>query len=60
MSPYPFDLHSLRAFVAVCEAQSMADAARTLQVTQSATSQLIKALEKQSGESNRESRRLFG
>lgn len=49
MTPYPFDLHSLRAFVAVCEAQSMADAARTLQVTQSATSQLIKALEKQSG-----------
>lgn len=49
MMQLPFDLHSLRAFVAVCESQSMADAARMLDVTQSATSQLIKALEKQSG-----------
>lgn len=45
----PFDLHALQAFVAVCECGSMMEAARLLGVTQSAVSQLIKALEAQSG-----------
>lgn len=45
----PFDLHALQAFVAVCNCGSMREAARVLGVTQSAVSQLIKALETQSG-----------
>jgi len=48
-SSLSFDLRSLEAFVAVCEGGSMNDAARKLGVTQSAISQLIKALEAQSG-----------
>jgi len=49
MSQLPFDLRSLRAFVAVCEGDSMAEAAKRLEVTQSAVSQLIKNLEVQTG-----------
>lgn len=49
MAQLPFDLHALRAFVAVCEGSSMAEAAHKLNVTQSAISQLIKGLEKQCG-----------
>lgn len=49
MHDIPFDLHALRAFVAVCEGASMNDAARKLNVTQSAISQLIKGLEAQTG-----------
>ncbi len=39
------DLHALQVFVTVCEADSMAVAARRLGITQSAVSQTIKALE---------------
>lgn len=49
MDQLPFDLHALRAFIAVCEGASMADAAQRLNVTQSAISQTIKVLEEQTG-----------
>lgn len=49
MDKLPFDLNSLRAFIVVCEGASMLEAARSLGVTQSAVSQLIKGLEKQIG-----------
>lgn len=49
MGQLPFDLRSLRAFVAACEGDSMAEAAKRLNVTQSAISQLIKSLEEQTG-----------
>jgi len=43
------DLHALEAFVAVCDAGSMALAAQRLGVSQSAISQLVKALETDCG-----------
>ncbi|WP_051378307.1 LysR family transcriptional regulator [Derxia gummosa] len=43
------DLHALEAFVTVCEAGSMALAAQRLGVSQSAVSQLVKALEIECG-----------
>ncbi|WP_085315493.1 LysR family transcriptional regulator [Derxia lacustris] len=43
------DLHALEAFVTVCEAGSMALAAQRLGVSQSAVSQLVKALETECG-----------
>ena len=43
------DLHALEAFVAVCEAGSMAGAAQRLGVSQSAVSQLVRALEREQG-----------
>jgi DNA-binding transcriptional LysR family regulator len=46
---FPFDLHALQAFVAVCESGSMNEAARRLGVTQSAVSQLVKSIEAQTG-----------
>lgn len=49
MGQLPFDLRSLRAFVATCEGDSIAEAAKRLNVTQSAISQLIKNLEEQTG-----------
>jgi len=49
LEQFPFDLHTLQAFVAVCESGSMNEAARRLGVTQSAVSQLIKSIETQSG-----------
>lgn len=49
LDQFPFDLRTLQAFVAVCESGSMNEAARRLGVTQSAVSQLIKAVETQSG-----------
>lgn len=46
---FPFDLHALQAFVAVCDSGSMGEAARRLGVTPSAVSQAVKAIETQSG-----------
>ncbi len=46
---FPFDLHALQAFVAVCESGSMSEAARRLGVTSSAVSQLVKSIETQTG-----------
>ena len=43
------DLHAIEAFVAVCDAGSMALAAHQLEVSQSAVSQLIKSLELEYG-----------
>jgi DNA-binding transcriptional LysR family regulator len=43
------DLHALQTFLAVCEAGSMAQAAQRLGVSQSAVSQLVKALETRYG-----------
>ncbi len=43
------DLRALQAFVTVCETTSMTEAARLLGVTQSAVSQLVKALEIEQG-----------
>jgi DNA-binding transcriptional LysR family regulator len=45
MNTLSFDLHALEAFVAVCESGSMIEAARKLDVTQSAISQQVKNLE---------------
>ncbi|GAB2916527.1 LysR family transcriptional regulator [Paraburkholderia jirisanensis] len=47
MKKLTFDLHALEAFVAICESGSMIDAARKLNVTQSAISQQVKNLETQ-------------
>jgi DNA-binding transcriptional LysR family regulator len=44
-SRLPFDLHALEAFLAVCEARSMAAAAKKLSLTQPAISQAIADLE---------------
>jgi DNA-binding transcriptional LysR family regulator len=45
ISRLPFDLHALEAFLAVCEARSMAAAAKKLALTQPAISQAIADLE---------------
>ena len=45
----PFDLHALEAFLAVCEAGSMAAAAKKLALTQPAVSQAIADLEARTG-----------
>jgi DNA-binding transcriptional LysR family regulator len=45
VSRLPFDLHALEAFLAVCEARSMAAAAKKLALTQPAISQAIADLE---------------
>jgi DNA-binding transcriptional LysR family regulator len=45
ISRLPFDLHALEAFLAVCEARSMAAAAKKLALTQPAVSQAIADLE---------------
>lgn len=42
---FPFDLRSLDVFLAVCEAGTMAGAAKTLKITQPAVSQIIADLE---------------
>ena len=48
-SRLPFDLHALEAFLAVCEARSMAAAAKKLSLTQPAISAQIRALEEELG-----------
>ena len=45
----PFDLRALEIFLTVCEAGSMAAAARTLSLTQPAVSQSIADLEARTG-----------
>lgn len=45
----PIDLRALEAFVAVCETGSMTAAAKRLQVSQSAVSQSVAALEREQG-----------
>jgi DNA-binding transcriptional LysR family regulator len=47
--PFPFDLRSLDIFLAVCEAGTMALAARRLGLTQPAVSQAIADLERRTG-----------
>ena len=49
VSRLPFDLHALEAFLAVCEARSMAAAAKKLTLTQPAISQAIADLETRTG-----------
>jgi DNA-binding transcriptional LysR family regulator len=46
---FPFDLHALEAFLAVCDARSMAAAAKKLALTQPAVSQAIADLEARCG-----------
>lgn len=48
-SRLPFDLHALEAFLAVCEARSMAVAAQKLSLTQPAISQAVADLEARVG-----------
>ncbi|MET0406965.1 MAG: LysR family transcriptional regulator, partial [Hyphomicrobium sp.] len=45
----PFDLHALEAFLGVCDARSMALAAKKLSLTQPAVSQAIADLETRMG-----------
>ena len=45
----PFDLNALEAFLAVCEARSMAGAAKKLALTQPAVSQAVGDLEQRTG-----------
>jgi DNA-binding transcriptional LysR family regulator len=49
VSRLPFDLHALEAFLAVCEARSMAAAAKKLALTQPAISQAVGDLETRMG-----------
>ena len=49
VSRLPFDLHALEAFLAVCEAGSMAAAAKKLALTQPAVSQAVGDLETRTG-----------
>jgi DNA-binding transcriptional LysR family regulator len=49
LSDLPFDLHALEVFLAVCDAGSMAAAARQLRISQPAVSQIIGEIEARTG-----------